>query len=319
MLVIPIFVPHVGCPHDCCFCDQKIISGNAVVPSCDDVRRTVESYVDIMPYYDVVQIAFFGGSFTGIPMSEQRSYLETAYPYIERGLVDSVRISTRPDCINDEILGLLGRYGVRTIELGAQSMNDDVLRRSGRGHTFSDTVRASELIKNAGFELGLQTMTGLPGASSEDDIRTAEKIIELSPKIVRIYPTVVIKNTYLHKMYERGEYVPPSLDETVELCAKLSVKYSSAGIKVIRMGLQSSDNISDSGEIAAGPYHPAFGQLVRSRIDYDRLLSIGHVENGVFTAYVPAAELSDYIGQKKSNINKLKENFGYKKVMIRKA
>lgn len=317
MLIIPVFVPHVGCPHDCCFCNQRIISGSAAAPSIDDVKRTVQSYVDIMPNYDTVQIAFFGGSFTGIPTEDQKRYLEAARPYIENGLVDSIRISTRPDCINESILDMLSAYGVRTIELGAQSMNDDVLRRSGRGHSAEDTVNASRLIRKAGFELGLQTMTGLPGASFDDDLRTADRIISLSPDIVRIYPTIVIKGTHLHTMYERGEYKAPSLDETVLLCAGLSVKYSSAGIKVIRMGLQSSDNIADDGEIAAGPYHPAFGQLVRSKLAYDKLIEIGKAEDGVYTAYVPAAELSDYIGQKKCNVNMLKAQFGYKKVYIR--
>lgn len=317
MLIIPVFVPHVGCPHDCCFCNQRIISGSTAAPSIDEVKRTIESYVNIMPNYDVVQIAFFGGSFTGIPVEMQREYLEAARPYIENGNVDSIRISTRPDCINESILKMLAEYGVRTIELGAQSMNDEVLKCSGRGHTARHTEESSYLIRKAGFELGLQTMTGLPGASCDDDIRTAERIIALKPDIVRIYPTIVIRGTYLHTMYERGEYVPPSLDETVSLCAKLMERYDSAGIKVIRIGLQSSDNIADDGEIAAGPYHPAFGQLVKSKLAYEKLAAIGAVNDGVYTAYVPAAELSDYIGQKKCNVNMLKEQFGYKKVYIK--
>lgn len=317
MLIIPIFVPHEGCRHDCCFCNQRKISGQSAAPSPEEVRRTIDSYLDIIPRYDVVQIAFFGGSFTGIPRALQEKYLETAAIYIRDHLVDSVRISTRPDSIDPNILSMLKAYSVRTIELGAQSMDDAVLRCAGRGHTAADTQKAAELIRLGGFELGLQTMTGLPGATDESDIVTAEKIIRLRPDLVRIYPTVVIKGTRLHTMYERGEYEARALDKTVALCADLMVKYESENIKVIRMGLQSSDGISTDGEIAAGPYHPAFGQLVKSQLAYRRLLEIGEVRDGEYTAYVPARELSDYIGQRKCNIKALQERFGYKKVLIK--
>ena len=317
MLIIPIFVPHEGCPHDCCFCNQRKISGQNRAPSQTEVRQTIDRYLDIIANYDDVQVAFFGGSFTGLSQELQRQYLETVASYIRKNLIHSIRISTRPDYIDPEILAMLREYSVRTIELGAQSMDDDVLRLSGRGHTAADTARAASLIRNSGFELGLQTMTGLPGASYESDIATAEKIISLHPDLVRIYPTVVIKGTPLHTMYERGAYKVFSLDKTVALCAELMVKYQSVNIKVIRMGLQSSDRISTKGEIVAGPYHPAFGQLVKSRIAYNRLLEIGKVHNDVYTAYVPGRELSDYIGQNKCNVIALKERFGYKDVLIK--
>ncbi len=317
MLIIPVFVPHEGCPHDCCFCNQRKISGQNAAPSQDAIRKTIDSYLDIIPNYDAVQVAFFGGSFTGIPRDLQQRYLETAASYVRKNIVDSIRISTRPDYIDPGILALLKEYHVSTIELGAQSMDDEVLRRAGRGHTAADTVRAAALIRGGGFTLGLQTMTGLPGADPESDMATAEKIISLRPGLVRIYPTVVIKGTLLHTMYERGEYEAPPLEKTVALCAELMVKYQSENIKVIRMGLQSSDGISFSGDIAAGPYHPAFGQLVRSRIAYHRLLEIGEVCDGVYTAYVPKRELSDYIGQNKCNIIALQERFGYKNVLIK--
>lgn len=317
MLIIPVFVPHEGCPHACCFCNQRKISGQNSAPSQDAVRRIIESYVDIIPNYDAVQVAFFGGSFTGIPEAVRRQYLETAASYVKNKQIDSIRISTRPDYIDSEILAMLKEYSVRTIELGAQSMDDEVLRRAGRGHTAADTVRASERIRAWNFELGLQTMTGLPGASCESDRKTAEEIIRLHPDFVRIYPTVVIKGTPLHTMYIRGEYIAPPLDKTVAFCAELMVKYQSENIKVIRMGLQSSDGVNAGGEIAAGPYHPAFGQLVRSQIAYERLLTIGEVHNNVYTAYVPERELSDYIGQNKCNVQALKERFGYRSVRIK--
>ena len=317
MLIIPIFVPHEGCPHDCVFCNQKTISGQFVSPTAAEVQKNIDRYRNILHRYDSVQVAFFGGSFTGIPVQQQISYLEAAAPYIKNKLIDSIRISTRPDYISEPILTMLRQYGVRTIELGAQSMNNRVLALSGRGHTAEQTINASRLICSSGFELGLQTMPGLPGASVQDDIDTADQIIALKPDIVRIYPTIVIKGTFLHTMYERGEYLPPALDKTVALCAQLMVKYETEHIKVIRMGLQSSDHICLDGEIAAGPYHPAFGQLVKSYIALDKLLKIGEIHNDIFTAYVPAKELSDYIGQNKSNVMALKERFGYKKVQIK--
>ena len=274
MLIIPIFIPHAGCPHDCCFCDQKKISGQKNPPDEAEVIKIVESYLDITSNYETVQIAFFGGSFTAIPREMQEKYLKTVAPYIESGAVSSVRLSTRPDCIDDDVLIFLRKYNVRTIELGAQSMDDDVLLASGRGHTAADTVKSSELIRAYGFELGLQTMTGLPGASYMSDIATCKKIIELKPDIVRIYPTVVLRDTFLHKMCENGTYLPPTLEKTVALCAELMLQYRNNNIKVIRMGLQASDGVSMDGEIVAGPYHPAFGQLVKSHIAYNRLVKM---------------------------------------------
>lgn len=326
MLIIPIFVPHAGCPHDCCFCDQKKISGHKEPPSVEEIKKTVDSYLDIIKNYSVVQIAFFGGSFTAIPREMQEMFLQAVNPYIREGLVDSVRLSTRPDYIDGETLSMLKSYSVKTIELGAQSMDDDVLIASGRGHTSADTARAAELIRAYGFELGLQTMTGLPGASYESDLYTADRIIDLNPQLVRIYPTVVIRDTFLHKMYEKGTYNPPSLDKTIDLCAELMIKYENKKVKVIRMGLQSSDGISVGGDVVAGPYHPAFGQLVKSRIAYDKLAKMAEdnlakgkddSESRVFTASVPYKELSDYIGQKNVNVIRLKEQFGYEKVIIK--
>jgi len=318
MLIIPIFVPNAGCPHDCCFCDQKKISGAIAMPTVEEIAKNVESYLDIVKNYSKVQIAFFGGSFTAIPKETQLMYLEAVSPYIKSGAVDSVRLSTRPDYIDDETLLMLREHSVGTIELGAQSMDDDVLLAAGRGHTAKDTEKASELIRAYGFELGLQTMTGLPGASFESDLYTAERIIGLQPDIVRIYPTVVIRDTFLHKMFERGTYIPPTLERTVDLCARLMIKYEKENIKVIRMGLQATEGISLGEDVVAGPYHPAFGQLVKSRIAYDKLAEMTAEQKGKdFVAFVQAKELSDYIGQRKCNIYKLKEQFGYENVIIK--
>lgn len=318
MLIIPIFVPNAGCPHDCCFCDQKKISGQSAMPTVEEIQKNVDGYLGIAKNYSKVQIAFFGGSFTAISREIQEMYLKAVLPYIRNGVVNSIRLSTRPDYIDEETLLMLKKYGVETIEIGAQSMDDDVLLCSGRGHTAQDTARAAELISAYGFELGLQTMTGLPGASCESDLYTAKRIIELKPKLVRIYPTVVIRDTFLHKMYETGKYIPPTIDVTVDLCAKLMMMYRENNIKVIRMGLQATDGISLGEDVIAGPYHPAFGQLVKSRIAYEKLLKIAETQKGkIFTVSVPESELSDYIGQKKYNIYKLKEQFGYEKVIIK--
>lgn len=317
MLIIPVFVPHEGCPHDCCFCDQKKISGKVSTPTETEIINEIEKYSDIKGNYDSVQIAFFGGSFTAIDKNKQLFYLGIAKKYIDKGMVDSIRISTRPDCIDEEVLDRLELFHVRTIELGAQSMDDDVLNASGRGHTSCDTVKASKLIKSRGFELGLQTMTGLPGSSYESDIRTSEEIIKLQPSLVRIYPTIVIKGTHLHEMYEDHIYEPPELSKTVELCAELMMKYERVGINVIRMGLHSTVGVSVNGDVVAGPYHPAFGQLVKSKIAYNKLIEIGIVDGDTFTAYVPEKELSDYIGQKRSNVELLKKHYGCKNVNIK--
>lgn len=270
-LIIPVFVPHRGCPHDCVFCNQKSISGQMVAPTMEEVRNTVLSYEKIAGNYESVEVAFYGGSFTGIPVEEQIAYLQEIAPFLKRGFVHSIRLSTRPDCIDRETLSRLWRYGVRTIELGAQSMDDAVLKCSGRGHLAADTANASRLIKEYGFVLGIQTMTGLPGASREKDLKTAEKVCAINPDFVRIYPTIVIQNTALAELYSTGGYIPPSLEDTVSLCARLFRRYKLDGIRVIRMGLQSSETIRDGGEILAGPYHPAFGELVRSRLVLEAL------------------------------------------------
>ena len=271
MLIIPVFVPHMGCPHDCVFCNQRSISGQMETPTAEDVRDTILQYERIAGNYKSVEVAFYGGSFTGISAWEQLRYLKAVAPFLESGLIHCIRISTRPDCIDDPTLSRLWQSGVRTIELGAQSMDDMVLKAAGRGHLAEDTVRASRLIQKYGFALGIQTMTGLPGAAREADLETAAKVCALRPDFVRIYPTIVIKNTGLAKLYASGAYTPSSLDETVSLCADLYRRYRKAGIRVIRMGLHATEDIRDGGEILAGPYHPAFGELVYSRFVRDSL------------------------------------------------
>ena len=329
MLVIPIFVPHAGCPNDCCFCNQKIISGNTSVPDRDSVLDTILFYEKIAYRYDEIQIAFYGGSFTAIESGLQEMFLKTVQPFLKvnGGFIDSIRASTRPDCIDDEVIQRLKKYNVSLIELGAQSMDDKVLEMSKRGHDAETTRKASKMLKNAGISLGLQTMTGLPGATAESDRKTAEEVAKLEPDIVRIYPTIVIKNTDLYEWFLNGAYKSPSLDETVDLCADLLEFYERKKITVIRMGLQSSDNISDNGDIASGPYHPAFGQLVKSRIALRKILcaiekstkcgiEVSEVTDKSLMITVPRGQCSDYIGQKKSNIVYIKNKYGFRNVKI---
>lgn len=329
MLIIPIFVPHAGCPNDCCFCNQKIISGNTSVPDRNSVIETISFYEKIAYRYDEVQIAFYGGSFTAIESGLQEMFLETVQPFlkINGGFIDCIRASTRPDCIDSVVIERLKKYNVSIIELGAQSMDDNVLEKSKRSHTADDTRRASGLLQDAGITLGLQTMTGLPGADAESDRKTAEEVAKLAPDIVRIYPTIVINNTDLYEWFLNGDYTSPSLEETVELCADLFEFYESKNIAVIRMGLQSSDNISDGGDIASGPYHPAFGQLVKSRIALRKVVraveSLGksdcELSGKILSISVPRGQCSDYVGQKRYNAEYIKNKFNFADVRINES
>lgn len=331
MLIIPVFIPHLGCPHDCVFCNQRSISGAQDLPTDEEIITQIENYKKISENYDEIQLAFFGGSFTAIPVEQQEHFLRLVFPYVKKSgnksaFIDSLRLSTRPDAIDEEVLGRLKRFGVSTIELGAQSMDDKVLVLSGRGHKVSDTVKSSRMIKEKGFILGLQTMPGLPGSTEEQDIETAEKIIALGPAIVRIYPTIVIKNTALHKMMLLGKYTPMRLEDAVCLCAKLTRMYEDAGIKVIRTGLHSSENMCEDKDVAGGPYHPAFGDMVRSKILIDELIpKIDKVisekrdisENfkaDTLTIVVPSNMISTFTGNKKCNSNALESKYGVKKV-----
>ena len=301
---ISIFVPHVGCPQKCSFCNQNTITGQSAMPTASDVVSAVETALKTEGYE--FEIAFFGGSFTAIDRAYMCSLLEAARPYVESGAVTGIRCSTRPDCVDEETLKLLKKYGVTAIELGAQSMDSGVLLKNLRGHTAEDVMQASRLIKEYGFELGLQMMTGLYGSTRELDILTARKIIALEPKTVRIYPTVVLKNTYLARLLESGEYITDTLDETVSLCAELVPMFEKAGIKIIRLGLHSSGDVKEN--MLAGGYHESLGELVQSRIFLNEILKN---PVGEYTVSINEKSLSKLKGNKKANITAL-ENAGYK-------
>ncbi|MCF8296235.1 MAG: radical SAM protein [Saprospiraceae bacterium] len=259
---IPIFIPELACPHQCVFCNQRKISGHQKSPTLNEVKTIIEEHLATIPQENShIEIGFFGGNFTGIEIDEQENYLKTVQPYLKERIIKGIRLSTRPDYINQEILNLLKKYKVSTIELGAQSMDEDVLVKSGRGHTIDDVVQASKLIVNNGFSLGLQMMIGLPGDSLEKSINTAKKIIELKADNTRIYPTLVIKGTKLEELYKEGLYKPLSIKEAVNWSKELFLMFEKANVNIIRMGLHPSEGIIGD-DFVDGPFHQSFKELV---------------------------------------------------------
>lgn len=265
--IIPVFISHQGCPHQCVFCNQDRIAGKYEEVFASDVRKIIDEYLEtINSNGATIEVSFFGGTFTAIDVNKQKELLEVAKEYKEKGLIHKIRLSTRPDAILPYILGYLKEYKVDIIELGVQSLDDEVLRKAGRGHSVNDVIVASKLIKEAGFILGHQIMPGLPGDSFEIDIETTKKSIEMKPDICRIYPSLVIKDTPMEDMYNRGEYIPYSLDEAVYISGEMLKLYNDAKIKVIRIGLQPTDTITTGKDIVDGPFHPAFRELVEGHL-----------------------------------------------------
>lgn len=260
-LIIPIFIPHLGCPHWCVFCNQKrITSGFRIQGSGFGITETVERYLSTWKGNGRVEIAFYGGSFTGLEPKVQEGFLRIAYRFIDEGRVDSIRVSTRPDYITDDGLTLLRRYGVGTIELGVQSMVEDVLIKAGRGHSPEDVYRAIETLKGRGFNVGIQIMPGLPGDTRETILFTTMEVIRLGPDFVRVYPTLVIRDAPLEELYLKGLYKPWSLADMVSVCKEMNELFKAANIPIIRFGLQPTEGLTRS--IVAGPFHPSFRQLV---------------------------------------------------------
>ncbi len=314
---IPIFVSHKGCPNDCIFCNQKRITGESGKTDFDKVYNKIKNCLETAPEEAEIEIAFFGGSFTGIDINEQNRYLEIAGSFFKDSRVKGIRLSTRPDYISKEILLNLKKYGVTAIELGVQSMDNDVLLKNKRNLSTESTVEASMLIKSYGFELGLQMMTGMYGSDVNKDIDTARNIIVLQPKTVRIYPTVVIEDTKLFEFYSKGMYQPYSLDDTVELCAKLFDMFEEAGITVIRAGLMSAENIREDKVI--GPYHSSFGEMVSSFRFYkkirDELIS-SNASGKIVEIHSEKRIISQIVGNKKNNIRRWIEELKLKNLRV---
>ena len=313
--IIPIFVPHLGCPNSCTFCNQKTISGQAKQVTAKEVKETIEYYLsNFKDDNKYVEVAFFGGSFTGIEEEVQEELLQAAFDFIKQKKVNSIRISTRPDYIDKKILKRLKKYKVKTIELGVQSTNDYILARCQRGHTFEDVKKASKLIRWYGFNLGHQMMVGLPDSTRIDEINTTKSLIKLKPKIVRIYPVLVIKGTKLEEEYRNNEYIPLTVNQAVERCKEIVTLFNKKNIRVIRIGLQNTNTIDEPGhnesEVVAGPYHPAFRQLVESSMWYDSVVEeIKQFNTKVKLVQVRAnpVNINNIIGHKKENIEKLNQ------------
>lgn len=315
--IIPIFVPHLGCPNDCTFCNQKKISGQIKEVTAKDVKETIEYYLNSFKDEKIyTEVAFFGGSFTGIEVEKQEELLNAAYEFVKNKKIDGIRISTRPDYIDKKTLKRLKKYKVKTIELGVQSTNDYILKKCKRGHTYNDVRKASKLIRWYGFTLGHQMMVGLPDSTEKDEYKTAEDLAKLKPKIIRIYPVLVIKGTQLEKDYNEGKYEPLELDKAVERCKELCYFFASKKINVIRIGLQSTDTICDpsnpTSDVVAGPYHETFRQLVESEMYYDTIVDkIKEFNTNVkeVEIVVNPQNVNNVVGYKRNNIEKLKNMY----------
>ena len=314
--IIPIFVPHLGCKNDCSFCNQRSISGQIKEVTPEDVKEIIDTYLNnFKNKNNYVEVAFFGGSFTGIDKKKQIELLEAVQPYIKSKKVNSIRCTTRPDYIDKDILKMLKKYHVKTIELGVQSTNDYILAKVKRGHTFEDVKKASKLIRRYRFTLGHQMMVGLPDSTLIDELNTAKDLAKLKPSIVRIYPVLVIKGTKLEEDYKNGEYEPLEVNQAVSRCKELCYFFDKKKITVIRIGLQSTDTISDptknvSSEVIAGPYHESFRQLVDTEMFYDVISEkIKTIENKVkeVEIIVNPQDVNSVVGYKRSNILKIKE------------
>ena len=309
--IIPIFVPHRGCPHDCIFCNQKKITGVSTEVTSEEARNIIEEYLPTIPKDASVEIAFFGGSFTAIDEKTQNELLSVAKEYVDKGLVSDIRMSTRPDCISKDILERLKTYSTSIIELGVQSMDAKVLHDSARGHSIESVIESAHLIKESGINLGLQMMVGLPSDTEEKCIETAKKFIALDPFCVRIYPTLVVQDTGLEELLNRGEYTPFTLEESVSIVKKLLVLFYIHNINVIRVGLQATEDIQLGKGIVAGPYHPAFRELVEGEMikDYLHYLVIQNKTVSQIEVKTNNKNISKIVGNKKSNKLFFKENF----------
>jgi histone acetyltransferase (RNA polymerase elongator complex component) len=313
--IIPIFIPHQGCPHRCVFCQQKTITNRSEsICTADDIRNFIElaARSKQFPNQKPREIAFFGGTFTSLPNASMVKMLDGAKPFLEKGVIQSIRLSTRPDAVDEDKLDILESYGVSTVELGVQSMDDEVLLLSNRGHTSRQTVDAFRALRNRGFNVGAQLMPGLPGDSQELFLETIDKVIALKPDMARLYPTLVLRGTKLSQWYDQGKYVPMGLDDTVSLCKEACMRLENAGIPVIRIGLMSSPSLLRKGEIRAGPWHPSLGFLVRSAIHLEKvkpyLPTMEKPKNMVLHA--PKGEIPLIRGHKKSGIRHIEAMTG---------
>ena len=306
---IPIFLPEMACPYRCVYCNQFSITGLNDIIKAEDVKAIIDSHLaSFKEEQRFVEVAFFGGNFTGLPVQMQNDYLEAVQPYLDKGLVDGIRCSTRPDYISYHRVQEIKRYGMRNIELGAQSTNDEVLKHCRRGHTYNDIAEASQIILSQGITLGLQMMIGLPFDTEEKDFQTAKDIVNLGAKETRIYPCIVVKDTELETMYRNGEYQALTIEEAVKRSATLYSYFTENQVKVLRIGLHTSDEL-DSEAYVAGPYHKNFAEMVFSNIWKEKLKNI-KTESKNIIINVPESQINHAIGWKGENKKLLSERFG---------
>jgi len=306
-VIVPFFISHQGCPHQCVFCDQRVISGaSGHLPSAAEIRATVTDWLR-SAQVDSVEVAFYGGTFTALPAETQKMLLAPLGPLLRGGEVSSIRVSTRPDALDDGIIAMLLEHGVDLVELGVQSMDDRVLSLAGRGHTALQSESAFTLLRRAGFRVGAQLMPGLPGDTAAGAVESLRRLLPLQPDLLRIYPAVVLKGTVLAQMYGFGVYQPLSIDGAVHACKVMLQMAAVAGIPVIRAGLHPGDGLTSSGDLLAGPYHPAFRQLAEGERWYDllSLLCDDLKEAGELEIHVSAERVSDVVGHKRTNLRRL--------------
>lgn len=314
-MIIPFFVPELACPNRCVFCNQHTISGCIKPFETKEIKPRIEQY--LKSYKEdgrKIEVAFFGGNFTGIDFETQKAYLQEVKPYIDSKIIDSVRISTRPDYVSDEKLNFLKQYGVKTIELGAQSFDNEVLKKSGRGHSSETTVESANLINKYGFDLGLQMMLGLPADTQEKAINTAKTIVSLGAKNTRVYPTLVLHGTRLQTMYEQNLYQALTLQQAVNQAAKIVPIFVDADVEILRIGLHPSTDLQDGSGFVAGPYHPAFGDLVYSKV-WDNIFNELKKEGNNIVISVPQKQINSAIGHKAINKIKLLKRFDDVKIV----
>lgn len=316
--IIPIFVPHEGCPHNCVFCNQNTITGVSNLVNGNYVRNTIEEYIKTIPNKNsVIEVSFFGGTFTAIDMRKQKELLEVAKEYKDRGIVKYIHLSTRPDYIDDEILINLKNYNADVIELGIQSLDKEVLLKSGRGHSDIDALKASKLIKEYGFTLGHQIMLGLPGDNFQKDIQTVRRSIGMKPDICRIYPALVIKDTPMENMYRKGIYKPYTLEECIRISKIVYGMYAASNINVIRVGLQPTKEINKDGDIVAGPFHPAVRELVEGSIINDMIFEYLKEFNAAEAEIIiNEKDISKLYANRKEFFNNIKNQLTYIKIKV---
>ncbi|MDL2314641.1 radical SAM protein [Bacteroidales bacterium OttesenSCG-928-C19] len=306
---IPVFVPELACPNRCTYCNQHLISGQLQMPAREEIVEKIETYLATFPANAHVEVGFFGGNFTGIETEIQESLLQIVQPYIRQGKIHAIRLSTRPDYIDEERLMLLKNYGVKTIELGVQSTDNEVLSLTNRGYDTQCVEKASNLIRAFGFDLGLQMMIGLPGDTKEKSIQTAKKIIELGASQTRIYPTLVIEGTELAAQFLKGEYKPLSLEEAIDRTKEILLLFEKHNVTILRVGLHPTEGFISGKDFLAGPFHVSFKELVLTEIWHDLLKDIPADKSKEIIIEVPEKELNYAVGYQGKNKKFLEERF----------